>query len=109
MSEIINKCQVIKYEGKPLFVLVPYDEFLRLVKKEKEPTIPHEVVGFVVKKGWNLLKAWRKYLGLTQKELARRVGITQSALSQLEKRKNHRTETLEKLARGHGFKCGTTD
>ena len=67
MSEIINKYQVIKYEGKPLFVLVPYDEFLRLVKKEKEPTIPHEVVGFVVKKGWNLLKAWRKYLGLLKK------------------------------------------
>jgi len=103
MNELINKYQVIKHESKPLFVLVPYDEFLRLVKKEEELTIPHEVVGFVVKNGWNLLKAWRKYLGLTQKELAERAGITQSALSQLEKRKNHRTETLEKLAKAMGL------
>ena len=47
----------------------------------------------------NLLKAWRLYLGLTQKEVAQRAGISQAALSQMEKNSNElRTATLEKLA-----------
>ena len=104
MRELIGKYQVIKHEGKPLFVLVPYDEFLRLVGQDEEPTIPHEVVGMVVKNGWPLLKAWRKYLGLTQKELAERAGVTQAAISQMERSQNPRTETLEKLARAMGLK-----
>jgi hypothetical protein len=41
-----------------------YDEFLKLIRDE-ETTIPHEVVGMVVKKGMNLVKAWRTYLGMT--------------------------------------------
>ncbi len=104
MKGLTAKYQVIKHEGKPLFVLVPYDEFLKLMGQEEEPTIPHEVVGLVVKHGWNLLKAWRKYLGLTQKELAERAGVTQSAISQLERSRNHHTETLEKLARAMGLR-----
>ncbi|WP_456370094.1 helix-turn-helix domain-containing protein [Thermodesulfatator atlanticus] len=103
MNERIDKYQIIKYRGKPLYVLVPYDEFLRLIEKE-EATIPHEVVGLAIKNGWNLLKAWRKYLGLTQKELAKRAGVTQAAISQLERSENHRTETLEKIAKAMGLK-----
>ncbi len=105
MKELTSKYQIIRHGGKPLFVLVPYDEFLNLVKeqKRKEPTIPHEVVGMVVKNGWSLLKAWRKYLGLTQKELAEKVGISQSALSQLERKQNHRNKTLEKIAEAMGL------
>jgi len=54
-----------------------------------------------------LLKAWRKHLGLTQKEVARRAGITQSALSQMERMAiNNRTATLEKLAKAMGIEAG---
>jgi len=48
----------------------------------------------------NLVKAWRKYLGLTQAAVARRAGISQAALSQMERADNNlRNATLEKLAR----------
>jgi predicted transcriptional regulator len=42
------------------------------------------------------LKDLRQALDLTQVELAARVGITQSQLSKLERRKNHRITTLRR-------------
>jgi len=50
------------------------------------------------------LKAWRKDLGLTQKTVSKRAGITQSALSRMERPEtNHRTATLEKPAKAMGI------
>lgn len=45
--------------------------------------IPHKVVELVIDKEVNLLRAWRKHLGLPHKEVAQRTGTTQSALSQM--------------------------
>lgn len=98
----LNGVQVIRRNGKPEYAVVPYIEYLRLLDKVEDNTalIPHEVVEQVIEKEFNLLKAWRKYLGLTQKEVAGKAGITQSALSQMERVEiNHRTATLEKLAK----------
>mgnify|MGYP001082134816 CR=1 FL=1 len=36
--------QVIKKNGTPLFVIVPYDEYLQFRKPEKKVYFPHEVV-----------------------------------------------------------------
>jgi transcriptional regulator with XRE-family HTH domain len=48
----------------------------------------------------NLVKAWRTHLGLTQKQVAKKAGISQSALSQMEKTENNpHSATLEKLAK----------
>ena len=95
----LTDIQVIKKGGKPAFAVIPYEDFLKLLPKDEEGAIPHEVVGLVIKKGMNLLKAWRIYLGLTQREVAKRAGITQAALSQMEKSSNElRSTTLEKLA-----------
>jgi len=97
MSALTN-VQFIEQSGKPVFVVIPYEEYLKLLQPE-EVTIPHEVVGLVVKKGMNLVKAWRTYLGITQAEVAKKAGISQAALSQMEKSENElRTATLEKLA-----------
>ena len=61
-------------------------------------TFPHEVVGLDIKYD-NLVKAWRKHLGLSQAELAVRAGVTQSALSQMEKAGvRPQRATLDKLA-----------
>jgi len=98
MSALTN-IQIIEQNGKPAFAVIPYDEYLKLLPDE-DVTIPHEVVGLVVKKGMNLVKAWRAYLGMTQTEVAKKAGISQAALSQMEKSENKlRTATLEKLAR----------
>ncbi len=95
--------QFIKKDGIPAFAVIPYDEYLKLIPHE-EDTIPHEVVGMVIKDGYNLIKAWRIHLHLTQKEVAKKAGITQAALSQMEKTENElRTATLEKLATAMGL------
>ena len=98
MSALTN-IQIIEQNGKPAFAVIPYDEYLKLLPDE-DVTIPHEVVRLVVKKGMNLVKAWRAYLDMTQTEVAKKSGISQAALSQMEKSENKlRTATLEKLAR----------
>ena len=74
--------QTITRNGKPEFAVMPYADFLRLV--EPNENIPHEVVGLVVKNGYSLPRAWREHLGLTQAQVAKRMRITQAALSQIE-------------------------
>ncbi|MFZ0450397.1 MAG: helix-turn-helix transcriptional regulator [Desulfatiglandaceae bacterium] len=102
MSTLTN-VQFIEQGGKPVFVIIPYEEYLKLLPPE-EVTIPHEVVGLVVKKGMNLVKAWRTYLGMTQAEVAKKAGMSQAALSQMEKSENKlRNATLEKLAGAIGL------
>ncbi len=95
--------QFIEQRGKPVFAVIPYEEYLKRLPPE-EVTIPHEVVGLVIKKGMNLVKAWRTYLRMTQAEVAKEAGISQAALSQMEKSENElRTATLEKLATAMGL------
>jgi DNA-binding XRE family transcriptional regulator len=89
--------QIIKENGKPAFAVIPYNEFLRLV--EPEPTIPHEVVSMTIRDGLSLITAWRKYLKLSQVEVAKRMGITQAGLSQIEKSERHKPDTLKHIAK----------
>jgi DNA-binding XRE family transcriptional regulator len=97
-----SNVQFIEQQGHKAFAVIPYDEYVKLIEKD-EPGIPHEVVGMVIKKNMTLLKAWRKYLGKTQKEIAQAAGLSQAAVSQMEKTENPRTETLEKLAKAMGL------
>jgi DNA-binding XRE family transcriptional regulator len=100
----LTDIQFIKKDGRPAFAVIPYEEYLSLLPKDEDATIPHEVVGLVIKKGMNLVRAWRTHLGLTQREVAKRAGISQAALSQMEKSTNGlRTTTLEKLACAMGI------
>jgi len=102
MSTLTN-VQFIEQGGKPVFVIIPYEEYLKLLPPE-EDTIPHKVVGLVVKKGMNLVKAWRTYLGMTQAEVAKKACMSQAALSQMEKSENKlRNATLVKLAEAMGL------
>ncbi len=75
-----------------------------LASGSDDALIPHAVVELVVKNNWNLLKAWRKHLGMNQKELAAKAGISQPTLSQIENGDNHRDATIEKLAASMGLK-----
>lgn len=97
--------QIIEQNGEPAFAVIPYKDFIRLIKPAKGPTIPHEVVRENVVNNVPLLRAWREYLGLTQASVAKRAGITQAALSQLESSDaKPRKSTLEKLAHALGLK-----
>ncbi|HNE26364.1 MAG TPA: helix-turn-helix transcriptional regulator [Pseudomonadales bacterium] len=102
-----TEIQTILQNGKPAFVVIPYREYLRLVPDATKripagDAVPHEVMRYVLREDFSLARAWREYLGYTQVDVAARMGITQSALAQMEISKRPRKATLEKLAAALG-------
>ncbi len=97
------KHQIIEKEGRPLFVLVPYETYIktmRRIENNQEPTIPHRVVELTILENKSPVRAWREYKGLTQKQVAARLKISQSAYSQMEKpQAKLRADTIKKIAR----------
>jgi DNA-binding XRE family transcriptional regulator len=100
MNEPIDY-QIIEHNGHPAFAVVPYEKFIALLKQAKDDVyFPDEVVRLNVIEGLSLLRAWREYKRLTQKEVAKKAGISQPALAQLEHANTKmRKSTLKKLAR----------
>ncbi|MCW7555254.1 helix-turn-helix domain-containing protein [Endozoicomonas gorgoniicola] len=95
--------QIITHSGKPAFAVVPYDQWLQLTGQNNEVYFPHEVVGFQLK-GHSLIAAWRKHKKLSQEQLADRLGISQSAMAQIEKSDSKpQTKTLERVANALGI------
>lgn len=110
--------------GKDLFVLVPIAEFEALtgrdihgfqyddegesdlVEIETEAQdndgalIPFEVVKLKHGHNVNLLGAWRIYRNLSQIEVAEQTGLTQSAISQMERKESKpQKKTLERFSK----------
>lgn len=95
--------QILKdAKGKPAFVVIPYSEYLSL-SKQNAPTIPNAVVDKVINKDMTPIRAWREHLGLTQTEVAHRLGISQSAYAQQEAKEPVRKATREKIAQALGI------
>lgn len=100
---IHTKHQVIEKDGVPLFVVVPYDEYVatnKRVKKNSTKTyLPQAVVEKVAVEGKSMVRAWREYKHLSQNDVADRLGITQAAYCQLEKPEGTmRLSTIKKIA-----------
>ena len=97
------KHQIIKKDGEPLFVIVTYEEYLQFKKPGEKVYFPHEVVEKSVVEEKGLVRAWREYKGISQGEMAKRMGITQAAYSQMEKSKAKlRKNTLARIATALG-------
>jgi predicted transcriptional regulator len=109
--------QIICRDGQPEWAVLPYAEYEALVEAAEmladlrtydeakarladgEETIPAEVT-FAILDGANPIAVWRKYLKLSQQQLAAEAGISQSYLSQLEAgKRNGTTAVLARLAR----------
>jgi len=109
-----EEIQIIERDGKPEWAVLPYEEYLRLIKQAElledirdfdamsaaiergeEELIPAEVIHAILD-GKNPIKVWREYRKLTQGQLADMVGISKPYLSQLETGK--RTGTTDVLA-----------
>lgn len=78
--------QTIVHRGHPAFVLVHWEDWNRIehilkMEKARALGIPLQVVEVHVNNNASLIKAWREYLCLTQKELAERMGISQAAVA----------------------------
>jgi DNA-binding XRE family transcriptional regulator len=97
--------QIINHDGKPMFAVIPYNDYMDLIeRRDRELTIPHEVIEKTVLEDKSKVRAWREYKGLKQSEMAERLGVTQGAYSQMEKpRANLRSSTLAKIADAMGI------
>lgn len=88
-------------EGKPAFVVIPYAQYI--ANHPQADRVPNEVVGHMVKDGLTPIAAWRRHLGLSQAEVAARIGISQPAYAQQEQASRPRKATREKIARALGI------
>lgn len=94
---------IVGTDGKPAFVVVPYDQFRRLQGGFTKGTVPNEVVDLAYERGIAPMAAWREHFHLTQAEVAARIGISQGAYAQMERVKQPRKATLEKVATALGL------
>lgn len=96
------------------FVLVPVEQYnqlladlemlreirdFRVAKAVDEETFPAEVVNRLILNQENPIKVYREYRGLTQKQLADKVGIQRPYLTEIETgRKSGSVKTLKAIA-----------
>ncbi|RMG58172.1 MAG: helix-turn-helix domain-containing protein [Gammaproteobacteria bacterium] len=110
--------QIIEKDGKPEYAVVPYEEWRRLqrlaeevadiraadaamraLEAGEEALIPAAVADALLD-GTPPLRAWRKYRGYTQRELAQMAGVSQGAIAQIESgRRRGSIRLLTRLAR----------
>ena len=113
-------------KGKALYVVIPYDEYFRMclqlaeiddetdadledIEYERDiyddVRLPGEVCEIMDNYNVSLQAAWRILRGLSQQEVADKLGISQSAVSQLESPDSRpQKRTREKLAAIYGCK-----
>jgi len=105
----LTNIQFIKNQaGVPEYAVVPFKVFQTLINNNEqsdieEKTIPHEIIKNIAHQGISLVQAWREYLGLTQEQVAEKMGISQAAYCQMEKAKKIRKQTKIKIASALGL------
>ncbi|MCU6498767.1 helix-turn-helix transcriptional regulator [Rugamonas sp. A1-17] len=90
-------------DGSPAFAVIPYGDYLSMTKRQPECTVPNEVVGKVIKDCLTPIRAWREHLGVTQTEVAARLGISQPSYAAQENSAKLRRSTREKIAQALGI------
>jgi len=100
--------QIIKGpSGEPAFVVIPYADYVAQRNADRD-LIPHDVVSRTVD-GATPVRAWREHLGLTQADMAERLGISQPAYAQQENSERLRKATREKIAAALGITSAQLD
>ncbi len=109
--------QIIEKNGKPEWAVIPYGEFIKIqeiledaedikdieenlkaIEENREIIIPGEVT-FAIIDGTHPIRAWREYKNMRINELAKKIGISGSYLSQIENGKRNPTiKTLKNIA-----------
>ncbi|HHF4449436.1 TPA: helix-turn-helix transcriptional regulator [Haemophilus influenzae] len=74
-----------------------------------ETGIPESVAKLALLNDYSALRAWREHLGLTQAEVASRLGISQAAYSQHENSQTLRKSTRIKIATALGINSAQLD
>ncbi|MFO8101340.1 MAG: helix-turn-helix transcriptional regulator [Dehalococcoidia bacterium] len=113
--------QIIERDRRPEWAVLPYEMYQQLLDdaetlqdirdyeiakkslQSEEELIPSNVT-YAILDGEKPIKVWRKYRGMTQRELSDKVGITKAYLSQIETGKRAgTTDVLSKLAKALGL------
>jgi hypothetical protein len=94
---------IVSADGKPSFVVVPFEQSRRMKGAFTRGTVPNEVVNLSFERGVTPMPASREHFGLTQAEVAARIGITQAACAQIGRVKQPRKATLEKVSAAMGL------
>ncbi|QGZ38303.1 helix-turn-helix protein [Pseudoduganella flava] len=89
--------------GEPVYVVIPYSTYMQTQSRHQNSGVPHRVVSMIADNAWTPVRAWREYLGLTQQEVATRIGISQPAYAQQEAGLRPRRATREKIALALGI------
>jgi len=101
--------QTIEVGGHPAFVLVPWEQWCQIrplweAEKARAGGIPQEVVEAHILRNEPLIKAWREHLGITQKQLAAQMGVSQAAVVKFERpHARLRIITIKKIASALGL------
>jgi DNA-binding XRE family transcriptional regulator len=90
-------------DGEPVYVVIPYATYLKAQTRQRDGLVPHRVVGLITERGWTAAGAWREYLGLTQQQVADRIGISQPAYAQQEAGLRPRRATRARIATALGI------
>jgi predicted transcriptional regulator len=94
-------------DGEPAFVVIPYADYMAGRNAERN-LIPNDVVSRTVD-GASPVRAWREHLGITQTDIAARLGISQSAYAQQENSDRLRKSSREKIAAALGVSATQLD
>jgi DNA-binding XRE family transcriptional regulator len=106
---------ILEYHGKPAFVVIPFNEYQKLIEfknqymtdeelyievlNKKDEYFPEELVQKILN-GSNPIKTYREYRGLSQEELALSIGKSKQYISALEKgERNGTITTFKKLSK----------
>ena len=117
----LNHRYINNSQGQPEFVILPIAEYEDLIMKaspfddenaeewenipveaseDGDKLIPNDVVNIMFEQEVSLLAAWRIYRSLSQAEVAKHTGLTQSAISQAERKESKpQKKTREKSAK----------
>lgn len=104
-----HNVQVINDQnGNPAFVVIPYADYIAQRDKEKD-LIPDAVARRILLDDMTPVRAWREYLGLTQKEVAARLGVSQPAYAEQENGTRLRKSSRQKIAAALGINAAQLD
>lgn len=114
MNALTNIQYINDAQGTPAFAVIPLSTFNWLKQKANiadplETGIPEAVAKLALLNDYSALRAWREHLGLTQAEVASRLGISQAAYSQHENSQTLRKSTRIKMANALGLRAEQLD
>jgi len=93
-----DKAQVIFANGKPAFVVIPYDDYVVLAgakARRSQKSGQHEFVPFVLDEFIrNPIRVLRIEAELNQSQLAKRLGVSQGYVSRIEGRNYKASDRL---------------